>query len=476
LIEGERDSSTGKFLKLIAINDSTEGDAIATDEDLNNRSLNIPRQAISHNKIASDNTFILRRSRLSVLLAYQHNSRKEFGMILDPDAVGLHFSLKSYTYDLKYFLPEIRNWQFTIGTNGMFQQNKNLGEEVLIPAYQQIDVGVFAYVKKEITSKLNVAGGLRFDNRKYKNEELMEDGAVRFKHLDKSFGNLSGSLGITYSVNKGIVIKTNIARGYRAPQAAELSSNGRHEGTFRYELGNSDLKPETSLQADLGVLFNSKHLSIDAALFSNNIDNFVYLEKLGSLYGGDSITDPSDPAPTFKFVQGKAALNGAELTIDIHPHPLDWLHFENTFSYVNAINKNQADSSKYLPFTPATRITSELRADFKKLNTNFVNFYVLINAQVYLEQDHILLENGTETPTPGYTLYNAATGCDIKGKKNKAICSFVLAANNITNVAYQSHLSRLKYAPLNYATGRSGVYNMGRNISLKVLVPLNFKS
>jgi iron complex outermembrane receptor protein len=40
--------------------------------------------------------------------------------------------------------------------------------------------------------------------------------------------------------------------------------------------------------------------------------------------------------------------------------------------------------------------------------------------------------------------------------------------------AYQNHLSRLKYAAVNNATGRAGVYNMGRNFSVKVNVPLSF--
>jgi iron complex outermembrane receptor protein len=47
-----------------------------------------------------------------------------------------------------------------------------------------------------------------------------------------------------------------------------------------------------------------------------------------------------------------------------------------------------------------------------------------------------------------------------------------LSADNLTNVAYQSHLSRLKYAPQNPLTGKNGVYNMGRNISLKVIFNL----
>ncbi len=475
LIEGERDSITGKFTKSMALPDSTIGSEIVSDAALDSRNLAVPKQGITHTKMALDNTFILGQSRLSVLIAYQHNSRKEFAEVLHPEKEGLYFSLHSTTYDVKYFLPEKHTWQITMGSNGMLQQNRNLGSAFLIPEYNQLDVGVFGFVKKEINDKINLAGGMRYDFRHYKNDEFIENAIVRFASHDQSFSHFSGSVGGTYSVTKALVIKTNLARGYRAPQAAESSSNGKHEGTFRYEIGNPNLSAETSVQADLGVLYNSDHLSVDIAVFSNNINHFVYLKKLRSVLGGDSMTDAGVPTPTYQFVQGKASLNGAELTIDIHPHPFDWLHFENTFSLVNAINRDQTDSSKYLPFTPPTRITSELRADFKKLSNHLVNSYLLANAQIYLKQNHVLLENGTETPTNGYTLFNMAVGSDVKNKKGSLICSIIFTANNITDRAYQSHLSRLKYAPINYSDGRTGIYNMGRNISIKVLIPLSFK-
>ena len=49
-------------------------------------------------------------------------------------------------------------------------------------------------------------------------------------------------------------------------------------------------------------------------------------------------------------------------------------------------------------------------------------------------------------------------------------------ADNLFDVAYQDHLSRLKYFeqyPDNY-TGRNGIFNMGRNIAFKLDFPLDF--
>ena len=87
-----------------------------------------------------------------------------------------------------------------------------------------------------------------------------------------------------------------------------------------------------------------------------------------------------------------------------------------------------------------------------------------------------ILADNTETPTPGYILYNAGIGADITNRHGKVLVSINILGNNITDVAYQSHLSRLKYFEQypNNPTGRSGIYNMGRNISFKLTVPLDF--
>ena len=57
--------------------------------------------------------------------------------------------------------------------------------------------------------------------------------------------------------------------------------------------------------------------------------------------------------------------------------------------------------------------------------------------------------------------------------KGKKIAEFYITADNLLDKAYQNHLSRLKYADVNVITGRRGVYNMGRNITFKVVITIN---
>jgi len=240
---------------------------------------------------------------------------------------------------------------------------------------------------------------------------------------------------------------------------------------MRYEIGNAQLKPESSFQADLSLGLNTEHITAEIDLFNNSIDHFIFSRKLNSAFGGDSIRDGMR---AFQFVSGNANLSGGEIMVDIHPHPLDWLHFENSFSYVQAIQRGQPDSTKYLPFTPAPKLESELRADIKKAGKHISNAFIKIGLENYFAQHNFYSAYGTETATPAYMLLNAGIGTTFTSG-DKTICSFFINVNNLTDVAYQSHLSRLKYGELNYATGRTGVYNMGRNFSFKLLIPLDLK-
>jgi iron complex outermembrane receptor protein len=174
-------------------------------------------------------------------------------------------------------------------------------------------------------------------------------------------------------------------------------------------------------------------------------------------------------------VQGQARLLGGEVTLDFHPHPLDWLHFENSFSMVRARQLDVPDDQKYLPFIPADRLQSELRGNFRRQGKRLTNVYARFQLEQTFAQNRFFGAFDTETATPAYTLFNAGAGTDVADGKGRTLFSVFLTANNLFDVAYQSHLSRLKYADTNYTTGRRGVFNMGRTVSVKVVVPLAFK-
>lgn len=472
LVEGDRDDATGQFLKLVD-NGGTEEEVIAGGKDFTSTDPSIPRQRIQHFKIASDNSFNIGKDRLTVLVGYQRNQRQEFGNVLDPGEKELYFDLKTVNYNVQYHFAEKNNWKTTIGVNGMQQSNQNKGAEALIPEYSLFDIGGFVYTQKRI-NQLTLSGGVRFDNRSIDSKELEDGGDIKFQGFTKNFANVSGSAGLSYEVSKAVTLKFNIARGFRAPSIPELASNGAHEGTNRYEYGEQDLKSETSFQVDGGVELNTEHVSLAANVFYNAINNFIYYRKLQSANGGDSVlVDGSDEFFAFRFDQHNARLYGAEVNLDIHPHPLDWLHIENTFSIVRGKLSEEQDGSKNLPFIPAARLINDVKAELGTNGKVFRHVYVKAELDNTFAQNNPFTGYNTETKTSGYSLLNAGLGGDIVSK-GKTLFSLYVAANNIGDVAYQNHLSRLKYTAVNNVTGRTGVYNMGRNFSIKLNVPLSF--
>lgn len=433
IAEGERDPLTGEL-------------ECATSK-VKTYSLALPFQQIRHHKLVWDNSIYLPKGHLQASLGYQQNRRQEFED--SPTDYELYFRLHTFTYDVRYLSPEWNGWRLATGVGGMWQRSLNLGEESLIPAYRLFDIGAYATTSRT-WERWTLNGGLRFDHR----------------HLNfhgRNFDAVTGSIGAVWNVTDHMNIRANVARGFRAPNMSELGSDGVHEGTLRYEQGDAHLRPEYSWQGDLGLDFTSHYLSAQVSLFANHISNYIFAQRLGGVL--------TQGMPTYAYTQGTARLLGFEVGFDLHP--IHSIHFQNTFSYVDARQPNQPRDVRYLPMTPAPRWTSELKYEIIHNGKVLNNTYVAMEVEYNLPQHHYYRLDETETFTPGYALLNISAGTDIVVHKRK-IAELYLTAANLLNKAYQNHLSRLKYCDMNAATDRRGIYNMGRNITLKLIVPIDF--
>lgn len=495
--DGSRDSATRQFTKQI-----TEADdfrPIVTQQELTTYAITPLHQHVQHYRVYSTNSFSIGNGHLAVNLAFQRSVRREYSHpeLSSRDVPGLFLQLNTYSYDVKYYAPQVGGWDIIAGVNGMYQQNTvTNGTEFIIPSYKQFDIGPFAMAKKTF-NKLDIAGGIRYDVRSFNNDGLYtKPDAVSgfdkpvygadtvganhpFYDYSHTFSGFSGSIGATYNFSEKFSVKVNISRGYRAPNIAEVSANGVHPGTDIYQIGNADFKPEFSLQEDVGFSFSSKYAVVNFSVFNNTISNYIFNQRLLSVNGGDSVIVANNQ--TYKFQQGKANLYGGELSVDIHPYKA--LHFENSLSVVYGVNKDipskvQSDSNKYVPFIPPLHGVSELRYDFASKEHHIVNGFIKIQLAYYAAQNRVYLTDNTETPTPGYALLNAGVGAGFTNKKGKTIVSVYVLGNNLFDVAYQDHLSRLKYFEFYPSDPRPyhGIYNMGRNISFKVDFPLDFEN
>lgn len=448
IVEGERDAETGQL--------------VCEYGRRKQYGHGMPYQHVYHYKAAWDNTLALGSGKLNALLGYQLNRRQEFEDADHPDEYELYFKLHTLSYNVHYVTGLLSGWRVTGGVGGMYQRSLNGGEEFLIPDYNLLDVGLFATATREF-ERWTLSGGLRYDHRHLHSKALAEDGNVRFSDLTRNFGGVTGSVGAVLHAGPHWDLRANLSRGFRAPNISELTSNGVHEGSVRYELGDSRLKPEYSLQLDLGADFTSDIVSVQLALFASHIDNYIFLHRVNEVV--------EEGYDVYRFDSGDSRLWGGELAVDVHP--THHLHLGTSFDMVRAVQLHQSGDSRNLPFTPAPRWRTDVKYEFTHDGRVLNNAYVAVGVDYTFKQDHFYAAHGTETATPAYALLNASAGTDIMCR-GRRVATLAIIANNLTDKAYQNHLSRLKMADVNPVTGRRGVYNMGRNITFKLTVPLEW--
>lgn len=420
------------------------------------RTLAYPKQDIRHYKLALNSNILIGEGSLKATLGYQHNLRRE----LETEGEGPSLFLNSYTYsyDVKYSFKQVNGWAPVIGVSGEYMHSLNTtGEEKLIPDFDSQAFGAFGYVKKTWDNDTFNAG-IRFDYRKMTGKQFSDEEAD-FNAFTNKFSHVSGALGYTHEFNDAFSFKANAGSAFRAPNIAELSSNGVHEGVFRYEIGNPDLKPEQSYQFDASFDYQNQYVNASLGGFANIIDNYIYYNT-----NGDNKLVNGREYPVYNFVQDNAFLRGIEASLTLHP--VSFIHFENSFAYTRATNRTTKES---LPFIPAATLRNELR--FEPTIAGTSHSYVSVGIDNFFKQTKI---DSFEQPSAGYTLLNAAIGTTLKLSKKQDITIYA-AGKNLLNKAYYDHLSRFKPGRLSDEDTSLGIYNMGRNITFGVNIPFTLK-
>ncbi|HNY03296.1 MAG TPA: TonB-dependent receptor, partial [Bacteroidales bacterium] len=450
MIEGERDSLTGRFM-------NAEGQVVS-DVEARSRSVDVPFQVVLHRKIASVTSILSGKDQVRIGAGYQWNERKEYGE--SASVPGIHLDLGTFTGEFRYTRHTPAGLEMAAGASGMIQTNRNRGLEFLIPAYDLHDLGGFVYAKKSWES-VTVNLGMRFDYRQVAVSSLFLDpggnpapaGDTLFLAFNKHFQAFTASAGMTYSPNHSLHLKLNAGRGFRAPNIAELSANGLHEGTFRYEIGSPGLNPETSLQIDGEIAWEHRLADFSFNGYINYIDQFIYLTHLS----GEEKEVGGTSYPVYRFTQGNSVLKGFEIELDIHP--VDALHMENNLDYVWGGNRTTGDP---LPFIPALHLTDQVKWTFRTGKNSFlVKPYIQAELETHFAQRRTAPD---EASTSGYTLFNAQAGTHFKVKGH--LWTFTVSGTNLINKRYFDHLNRLRDI---------GVLNMGRRVSFSLVIPFSFE-
>jgi iron complex outermembrane receptor protein len=209
---------------------------------------------------------------------------------------------------------------------------------------------------------------------------------------ERSFNLSSYSVGGLWTFTPGYGVGTTLSIAQRAPSIEELYSNGPHESTATFDIGDPGLRKETSRNVEVTLQKTEGLVRWKANLFENRVKNFVFGR------GGLSV-DPegaADPAGEFRqrfWTQVDATIRGAEAEVsyNLRGEGLSLRGFADT-------SRGRLDNDGNLPLQPASRLG--LDAGYKQ--GPWRGGVSLLRAQ---KQERLAAFE--TTPTPGYTQVDA---------------------------------------------------------------------
>ncbi len=387
----------------------------------------LPFQTIDNHNLSWDNRFFIGASKLDAVLGWTRNYRREFEDDTQLPALGL--LLNTISYNMKWH-PTVKSEHISViaGTQGMIQSNANDGEEVLIPDASIADIGLFG-LGSIAYDRWQLQAGLRWDNRRIHTFTTKQIPA-----FSGDYGGFSFSFGGTYAVGNTI-FRANVSSGFRAPNTSELLSDGVHEGTNRYEIGNNTLTSEKATQTDIELDWHNEHLHFTVNPFVNYINNYIYLSPTNKT---------KDGVPVYDYLQKNAVLYGGEVGIHYHPHRLHLLHIESNLSTVFAEDLEGTP----LPLIPQHKWKTTLRLEFDQKGL-FRLSNIFLRHVYKLRQDRVGV---FETISPAYQLVDAGLAGAVVWRGRTL--HLTTGVKNIFNAMYVDHLSRFNKLSIP-APGRS---------------------
>lgn len=440
--------------------------------DRSDRDILQPYQEVNHFKLINRSSYQWKNHFSELELGFQQNFRQEFSQYVNhgfmppvyPSTLGIpsdlerEFDKTVYSLNAKDRIAFNRH-QLTIGINGELQKNNINGWSFLVPAFEQVNTGIFAYDKYRLNENLILHGALRYDFSRIEmssyNDWFTSETAANNKeylqraaNLTRQFNSLVWSAGINYNLEE-FSLKANIGKSFRVPIAKELGANGVNYHYFSYEKGNAQLSPEQSYQADISLAWQTEKWSLQLSPFYNYFPNYIYLNPTANhdySYGaGNQI---------FEYAQSSVERYGGEFQVKYN-----W--FKNLSSsilgeYVYARQLSGSKKGFTLPFSPPASYLINLTYA-PKINRFFSNTYFSIDYRITDSQNNIV---PPEKKTGGYQIINLQIGTQLSAYGKPVAVS--LQAQNLLNTRYLNHTSFYRLISLPEA---------GRNLVILVKIP-----
>jgi iron complex outermembrane receptor protein len=388
--------------------------------------------------------------RWSTFFTVSHhiNDRKEIEEAFDEVDLGLIQSHTFYNTRATHKTSEV--FEQSLGLQGSFINLTNMeeAEEILIPDATSFENGIYYFANLSL-GQYFLQGGLRYDFRRVNADasapHLIDygfelPGNPPSRKLSRNFSGFTGSLGISRKIKEVNTFKMNFSTGYRAPDLAELFSNGPHPGTNRFEVGDADFRREQSYQADLSWVYNVQKWTSSISFFGNLVDNYTFFAGTGEILPND--------LEIWRFQQADALLYGAEFFLAYRPMSDERLELSLQGSLVRG---ERRDIEQPLTFIPADNYA--MRVKFHPFQNG--NTFIFSSLRYVDRQNRPGLN---EERTPMYLLFNA--GVSHRFRLGERSLSAGLSAFNLFNRVFVDHMSILR---------AFNVTSPGRNLMASVI-------
>ncbi len=329
-------------------------------------------------------------------------------------AVGTKFENEGYDGRFEITHEKLGLFEGTLGYQTEKSDFSALGEEAFVPPVETLTNSIFLFEELAV-DPLRFQFGVRYDHISVESSTAEGFGPGQ----ERTFDNLSGSLGVLYTPMENYVIALSASYSERAPTYQELFANGPHVATNAFEIGNTDLSVEKAYGLDLSFRKKAGFVTGSLSFFYTRFTDFI-----GEFATGAVVQGEEDALPVYQYRSTDAEFFGGELETTFHliqpvdeeggtmskdsktivtpgrsaqPHGLD---LELKADYVHARDTITGDP---LPRIPPFRASAALAYSYGR-------FGARIEGQYAARQNRV---SDFELPTDSYFLLNASVNYKI---------------------------------------------------------------
>ena len=247
---------------------------------------------------------------------------------------------------------------------------------------------------------------------------------------------LVGNLALLRKLTGTSNLFTSLNTGFRAPNIDDLGTLGIVD--FRYETHNFDLKPESSVQYQLGYKYQDRKIRGEVFIYHNQLYNLITRSRVGEQY--------IEGYPVYqKENSDRSYIRGFEASWD-YDYNQSWsFHGDVTYTYGQNVTKNE-------PVRRIPPLFGRVAAEYSVQNWMMNIEWLAAAKQSRLAQgdkdDNRIPEGGT----PGWNVFN------INGSYNWRFITVDLSLKNILNIDYRYH--------------GSGINGFGRSLFLTLRIDI----